>query len=254
MNRTEIIELIAVRALPDEQRQIRQLLEAKSTEELEKIHLQIVVDATDEKLIEIQAEREANRLWHQHEMRQAREPYRQAQEQTDIAVFKDAASRLKFSMVEANFRVLVSTLGPGLAFESIKNAVTSNAVQLVPPQQQELVQWAREAEEQRRQAAEIHQNYLINRATPAELKQAAKTEAEQSRALAVQEQDQRQIQHREALDAQVGFPPIPETNQMGEKLDSAYFIKLSNTNLQLFKHFIRKHGAANVTARLRGQR
>jgi len=66
---------------------------------------------------------------------------------------------------------------------------------------------------------------------------------------------ERQIAARESADAAFGFPRLPEVNQMtGEKIDAAYLTRISNTNLQLFRNYIRKHGAANVIARLRGIR
>lgn len=62
------------------------------------------------------------------------------------------------------------------------------------------------------------------------------------------------MEAKTAADAQIGFLPLPEVNQQGEKIDVAYLTRISNTNLQLFKNYIGKHGAANLTARLRGIR
>jgi len=93
---------------------------------------------------------------------------------------------------------------------------------------------------------------LANQASPQELRQAARTETEQRRAQFQHEETQRQIAAREQMDIAYGFTPIPEFNQAtGEKLDSAYFIKLSNINISAFKQAIRRWGAANVTARIR---
>jgi hypothetical protein len=78
--------------------------------------------------------------------------------------------------------------------------------------------------------------------------------SEQRRIQAQREEAERQIAAREQMDAAYGFPPLPEFNQHGEKLDAAYLNRISNTNLQLFKNLMRKHGAANLTARLRGIR
>jgi hypothetical protein len=109
---------------------------------------------------------------------------------------------------------------------------------------------------QEREAERIRQhNQMLLNASPLELKELARQEAEQRRQAAQRAEQERQIAGREAADAAFGFPPLPETNQItGEQIDAAYLTRISNTNLQLFKNFIRKHGAANVTARLRGIR
>jgi hypothetical protein len=139
-------------------------------------------------------------------------------------------------------------LGAGFNVYQVGQAVSSNPVGLVPATEQELAQRHQEALEER-------QDYLVNQASPDELRQAARTEAEQRRVQAVQQETDRQIAAREQKDAAFGFTPIPEFNQAtGEKLDGAYFIKLSNTNISAFKQAIRRWGAANVTARIRGIR
>jgi hypothetical protein len=115
---------------------------------------------------------------------------------------------------------------------------------LSPASLEQLAEYQREAQTQR-------QDYLINRASPIELRNAARVEAEERRAQFQREQVQQQIQSREAIDATQGYPILPAVNlTTGEKLDAAYFIKLSNTNLQLYKNFMRRYGASQITKAL----
>ena len=170
------------------------------------------------------------------------------QEAEDRETFETTAKRSElYSNNEANWNVVHSTLGPGLSEYQIQQAVHSGAVRLSPATPAEIQEW-------RREAAEERQDFLINQATPQELALAARQESEHRRIQAHREEEQRQIAAREEMDAAVGYPPLPEFNMHGEKIDAAYLNKISNTNLQLFKNLMRKHGAANLTARLRGIR
>ena len=147
----------------------------------------------------------------------------------------------------AALNLLRQEFGAGFTSAQIDRALQSGLIHLGPASEEHIVQWTREAQEER-------QDYLINQASPEELRATAKGEAEQRRIQAVQQETERQIAAREQMDAAHGFPPLPEFNSAGEKLDAAYLNKISNTNLQLFKNLMRKHGAANLTARLRGIR
>jgi len=137
--------------------------------------------------------------------------------------------------------------GAGFTSDQVGNALQSGLIHLGPASDEHARQWAQEDQEER-------QDFLINQASPQELRQAARSEAEQRRDHAVQQETERQIAAREQMDAAYGFPPLPEFNAEGTKLDAAYLNKISNTNLQMFKKLMRKHGAANLTARLRGIR
>jgi hypothetical protein len=252
-SREQIMEGFIVRAAPAERDVLQVQLEKMSLTELEQayqvLQTQTRLQQADEELARIQVETEADRIWHQETMRLAREPQRKAeakaQLQQDRETFRQAARQYGLSDIEANFNVVRSTLGAGFNVYQVGQAVSSNAVGLVPATEQELAQRHQEAQEER-------QDFLINQASPEELRQAARTEAEQRRIQAVQQETERQIAARETTDAAYGFTPIPEFNQVtGEKLDSAYFIKLSNTNISAFKQAIRRWGAANVTGRIR---
>src|SRR2546426_8588019 len=120
MNRNEIIELVVVRAAPEEQQSLRRVLSTYTTEELKQIEQAIVSQAVsnvaEDELIRIQVEREATRIWHQYEMQQAREPQRKAEAKAQLAqhrqTFADAAKTLRsFTVNEANFNVVRQTLG-----------------------------------------------------------------------------------------------------------------------------------------------
>ena len=254
-SREQIMEVFIVRAAPAERDVLQVQLEKMSLTELEQayqvLQTQTRLQQADEELARIQVEAEADRIWHQETMRLAREPQRKAeakaQLQQDRETFRQAARQYGLSDIEANFSVVRSTLGAGFNVYQVGQAVSSNAVGLVPATEQELAQRHQEAQEER-------QDFLINQASPDELRQAARSEAEQRRIQFQHEEAQRQIAARETMDAAYGFPPLPEFNAEGTKLDAAYLNKISNTNLQLFKNLMRKHGAANLTARLRGIR
>jgi len=151
------------------------------------------------------------------------------------------ANRLEPSTAALN--LLRQEYGAGFNFAQVGNALRSGLIMLGPASDEIL----REAQEER-------QDYLVNQASPQELRQAARTEAEQRRIEFQRAEAERQIAAREQMDAAVGYPPLPEFTGDGQKLDAAWLNRISNTNLQLFKNFMRKYGAANLTARLRGIR
>jgi hypothetical protein len=62
-----------------------------------------------------------------------------------------------------------------------------------------------------------------------------------------------QIDRRDQSGIGSGKPPLPDTNQSGEKIDRAYLLRLSNINLDQFKKLVLRHGFLNVTNRLQGK-
>jgi hypothetical protein len=48
------------------------------------------------------------------------------------------------------------------------------------------------------------------------------------------------------------YLPLPATNQNGEPIDAAYLVRISNTDLGLYKRLLVKHGYFHVTNRLKG--
>jgi hypothetical protein len=169
-----------------------------------------------------------------------------AQAAEDRKTFSDAARKYGLGDTEANFHLVRETLGEGFSEYAVGDAVRNGTVQVSPATEAELEQYRQKAQEQRQQ--------FLRNADPETLRSIVRSEAEQRRIKFQHDETERQIAHREMLDAQVGFPVLPEFNSNGEKIDAAYLIRISNTNLQLFKTIISRFGAANVTARLRGIR
>jgi hypothetical protein len=147
----------------------------------------------------------------------------------------------------AALNLLRQEFGAGFSSDQVGGALQSGLIKLGSASDENILRWTREDQEER-------QDYLINQATPEELRRARDQESERRRIEFQRAEAERQIAAREQMDAAVGYPPLPEFNSAGEKLDAAYLNKISNTNLQLFKNLMRKHGAANLTARLRGIR
>ncbi len=72
------------------------------------------------------------------------------------------------------------------------------------------------------QAAQAHQKFLINSATPSQLKQEAAYESQVNREQAQREEAQRQ--HQFVAQQQAGlYSPLPTHNQAGELMDGKYF-------------------------------
>jgi hypothetical protein len=204
----------------------------------------------DDRLLELQAARAADRILHRLHLDKARQPQREAEERRQLAFDKDtfeqACRQFRIGNTEASFGLIRDALGPGFTTCQVGQALHSGSIRVSPATPEEIQEWTREAQEQRQQ-------YLRN-AEPEELRRIVRSEAESRRIEAQRKDQERQIAHREALDAQMGFPSLPEVNERGEKIDAAYLVRISNTNLALFKRFIKSFGAANVTARLRGIR
>jgi hypothetical protein len=107
------------------------------------------------------------------------------------------------------------------------------------------VERAKYAEE----AAQSRQKFLINSATPDQLRAEAHFQSATEHDAAVQAEAERS--HQFVLSQQGHYPPLPQTNQNGEIIDAAYLRKISTINFPLFRQLIKKHGSGNVTSRLR---
>jgi hypothetical protein len=253
-SKQELVDLLWVRTGIS-----RAVLSTKTVAELETIltdhHLAQIraeaaqaAEAADEELIRIQAEREGDRILHQLHMQQAREPQRKAEDKRQLAedrkTFLEACRQYHIGSTDANFSLIRTTLGPRLSVYEIGQAVRSGTLHLSPATQSELQQYRQEAAEQRQQ--------FLRNADPETLRGIVRSEAEQRRIQFQREEDQRQLAARQAKDEAYGFPLLPEINaSTGEKLNSAYFIRLSNTDLQKFKNYIRYYGASQITRALR---
>ena len=202
----------------------------------------------DDRILELQATRSADRAIHELKMSQAREPQRKAEDKRQLAedrkTFVEACRQFHIGSTDANFGLIRSSLGPGFSAYQIGEAVRSGTLQVSPATPEEIQQWTRDAQEQRQQ--------FLRSADVETLRSVIRNEAESRRAQAQHDEDQRQLAARQAKDEAYGFPTLPEINAAtGEKLTSAYFIKLSNTDLQQFKNYIRMYGASQITRALR---
>ncbi len=151
------------------------------------------------------------------------------------------ASQLEPSTAALN--LLRQEYGAGFDSAQIGNALRSGLVNLGPASDEIL-----------QEAAEERQDYLVNQASPHELRQAARNESEQRRAQAQQQHVAQQIKTREQAEAVLGLPVLPETNADGVKLDAMFFKRLANTDIKKYKQFCSHYGFAAITARLNGVR
>jgi hypothetical protein len=98
--------------------------------------------------------------------------------------------------------------------------------------------------------AQARQKFLINSATPSQLKQEAAWESQQNREQA--QRDEADRAHKFVSQAQAGlYSPLPTHNQAGELMDSKYFRRLSTVDFAAFKVAVKKWGTAQITERLR---
>lgn len=113
---------------------------------------------------------------------------------------------------------------------------------------------ASEVERQRfaADAAQARQKFLINNATPDQLKAEARYQFQTEHAVNVKADAERR--EKFVAEAQRGlYPPLPTINGRGESMDAAYFRKISTVDYQLFKALVKRHRSAQITARLRGE-
>jgi hypothetical protein len=102
------------------------------------------------------------------------------------------------------------------------------------------------------ETAQARQKFLINSATPGELRAEAIYQSATERGIAVKAEADRQ--HQFVAQQQQGlYGPLPTHNQAGELMDSAYFRKLSTINFAAFKVAVKKWGTAQITTRLRNE-
>jgi hypothetical protein len=101
-------------------------------------------------------------------------------------------------------------------------------------------------------AAQARQNFLINHATPSELKAEAAYQSQTEHDAAVQAEADRR--HQFVSDQQRGlYTPLPAVNRNGEAMDSKYFRRISTVDYNLFKTLVKRYGSSQITSRLRGE-
>ncbi len=170
-----------------------------------------------------------------------------AEAEKDREVFSTFAKANGFSLIEANYNLVRVVLNPGYDQYALVQAVQDGRLRLAPASE-EIEQWRREDAEQR-------QEWLINQASPEQLRAASRQEAEERRIQAQQEFVREQDEAGRKRAAESGKPQLPEVNSLtGEKLDATFFNKLSATNRQEFRRYVGFYGGNQIVDRMRGIR
>jgi hypothetical protein len=250
MNRNEIIELLVIRAAPDERQKLRQALSTYTTEELKQIEQAIVSQAVsnvaEDELIHIQAEIAAEREL----FRLSREPQRKAeaerQEKQDRETFKEAARTLRsFAVNEANFNVCRTTLGEGFSTSQIQEMLAANGATLSPPTQDELNEWTR-------REIEEHNLRLLTMDIPS-LRKLAR-EAGARGPVPPQPDETQRVRQAERAEG-IAYLPLPDEFRDGdgpeEALDAAFIRKCSRETYRLL---VKRYGSAQIDEALRTRR
>jgi hypothetical protein len=100
------------------------------------------------------------------------------------------------------------------------------------------------------EAAQARQKFLINSASPSELRNEAKYQSATEREAFQRAEADRQ--HQFVSQAQAGlYSPLPTHNTQGEVMDGKYFKRISTLDYALFKQLCKKFGTAQITERLR---
>jgi len=245
MTRSEIIHVLLVRTAPVERPQLRRTLEMKPTEELEQMHREIVLEETEVEISRVQAERAADRIFHDLHMDKARQPQREAEHKKQLAedrkTFDQTCRQYHIGGTDANFGLIRSTLGPGFTTFQIGQALRSGAVHVSPATPEEIQQWTREAEEQRVQ-------YLRN-ADVVTLKNLVRQETQQKRERVAQAQlDATQTSAKQRHDLHGYMPLTPESRHRGNVVDAQYIKRLDAQGL---RELIRIYGDFQLTNVLR---
>jgi hypothetical protein len=104
------------------------------------------------------------------------------------------------------------------------------------------------------EAAHARQKFLINQATPSELRAEAKFQSATERELFVKAEADRQHQYVLSQQQQSGqYQPLPATDENGNVIDSRYIKKLSTIDFPRFRAMVKRFGSGSVTQRLRGE-
>jgi hypothetical protein len=251
MTRQEITDVFLVRALPAERVELRRTLERMSKEELEEAYKVLQLQATEERLLEIQAERAADLAMHQYHSQQAREPQRRAEEkvqlEADRKTFAEAAKTLRsFALNEANFNLIRQTLGQGFSVFAVQQMVAANGATLSPPTQQELDEWTR-------QEIEAHNLRLLNADIPTLRKLAREAGAQIAARPPAQADETQRVRQAERAESNI-YPPLPEEIRIGDReevLDAAFIKRCSR---ETYRFLMGRYGSAQITEALRTRR
>jgi hypothetical protein len=104
------------------------------------------------------------------------------------------------------------------------------------------------------EAAAARQKWLINSASPSELKAESAYESQINREQAQRGEATRRHQFVMQQQKQSGnYQELPATDENGVVIDSRYIKKLSTLDMPRFKAMVRRYGTSSVTQRLRGE-
>jgi hypothetical protein len=180
------------------------------------------------------------------------------QTEQDRLTFELSARTLRsFGQTDANLSMIKDSLGAGFSLEQVKAFCETNGNLLSPPSVHERNSWEF-SDAQERKAAEAQRVVMLKNMPHEQLREEVRKTGQQAHQQSQIAHVQQQVQAMEEK-CSGQFPDIPSHNADGQALDSSYFIKLSNSPYGtepylLWKRFIRKHGFANMTARLQGVR
>jgi hypothetical protein len=215
--------------------------------DLQKLHADHIQKTTSRALAaETTRELEEQKL-QDEQVRQQREWHAQqnppADPKENRRIFSEACRKFSISENEANLGILVRAMNGDL-FDSFTTGQTIEKMRgsLCPPTPQELATWSAQAQEAEQQAAIHRQKWLREKATPAEIRDAAHRERTVSPAL---QNLHREICLSRELDLQKGVEPkLPAT--WNDSPLTADFVK--RAGVVTYKNLISRYGNAAITA------
>jgi hypothetical protein len=222
--------------------ELRAYLEKVSSSSYQRELQEQAIAEVEDQIIQVQAQREADRVLFILNQQKATEPKRKAdaakKEVRGREIFSVICRRHNLSECEANFRALFDSDLLGSVFAA-DQAIVSNAVSLAKADPETSSKFDQER-------VQSH-NDSLQRMDTAQLKARVRQEAADSRATAVQQEADRQFEASRARDAVMGFPPLP-----GEFTKDSLLHMVKN-DTQKYKFLLKKFGNANITARLNGR-
>jgi hypothetical protein len=154
------------------------------------------------------------------------------QNAVDRETFSQAARQFRVSDNIANFNLVRQTAGEGFSVYQVQHIDG-----LSPASQQEIDNWNAETVAER-------QDFLINRATPDQLKAAAREESAEQRAHEEQQQASAAFEATRQRDAVANFPALPVEISSTE---------IRNASAQRLKYLLKRFGTHQVNLRLNGR-
>jgi hypothetical protein len=155
-------------------------------------------------------------------------------------VFAQACRQLRVSENTANFNLIREVLGSDFDVYGVQQAIQSGAVRLAQATQEEIAAWAQEAVEQR--------NRFLLDADNQTLRTIVRRESAERHQAAAQAEADRSFKVSQAMDAAIGFPPLPATWK-GQPLNAAF---IRSCDVETQKLLTKRFGSAALTTRLRG--